>query len=251
VKPSPATHATYLFCLVQAPSAPSLRGVPPGLPGAGRVRLLALGDRLWAAVADAPLDRFSGPAIEEELSDLEALSRIALAHATVIEFFFERFPVVPLKLLTMFSSDESVIAHVAKRRRRLTSLFKTLRGSEEWGVRILAGADRRPVASPASGRSYLQARKRLLDREGHPSPRAASEVRAALQTLSKFASKVRREVLPPPAEGRPFAIGASMLVKSGRRKDWKKLVGRVGTSVERQGHRLDLTGPRPPYHFAS
>jgi hypothetical protein len=76
--------ATYVFCLVQSDSAPSMRGVPQGIPGGGAPRALAVDRGLWAIVADAPLDRFSGEQLQEELQDLEALSRHALAHASIV-----------------------------------------------------------------------------------------------------------------------------------------------------------------------
>ena len=111
-----AQPATYVFCLVESPRAPSVRGVPEGMPGAGAPRALAVDRGLWAIVADAPLDRFSADQLREELQDLEAVSRHALAHASIVECFFRRAPVVPLKLFTLFSGDDRARRHLADNR---------------------------------------------------------------------------------------------------------------------------------------
>ncbi len=71
------------------------------------------------------------------LQDVESISRHALAHASIVEFFFRRAPVIPLKLFTLFSSDAKVQAASASRRTRLRKLFAELRGLEEWGVRVI------------------------------------------------------------------------------------------------------------------
>src|SRR5438132_3139974 len=170
--------ATYVFCLVESKRAPSVRGAPDSVPGASPVRALEIDRGLWAIVADAPLDRFSGEALQQELQDLEALSRHALAHASIVEFFFHRAPVIPLKLFTLFSEDERARRQLRGRAPQLRRLFVRLRGHEEWGVRMTSSTvdgrwsmvnapaapkrerdggsmvGRRPAA--ASGREYLE-----------------------------------------------------------------------------------------------
>jgi hypothetical protein len=251
----PAGHAaTYVFCLVQSVRSPSLRGVPEGVPGAGAVRILPIDRDLWAVVADAPLDRFSSERLEEDLHDLESVSRHALAHASVVEFFFRKSPVIPLKLFTLFSSDERVRQQLVGRRAALGKLFARLRGLEEWGVRITA--DQRqtnPATSQplASGRDYLVIKKRLLDHGGAPPNAVVREVKAALASVGRFASKERKEAFPPPGRNRPFVAGASFLVSAKKRAQWKKQVEKVATGLRKHGHRLELSGPWPPYHFVS
>lgn len=143
--------ATYVFCLVQSVRPPSLRGVPDSIPGAGAPRLLPVDRGLWAVVADAPLDRFSSERLQEDLQDLEAVSRHALAHASVVEFFFRKAPVIPLQLFTLFSEDERARQQLASRRTALAKLFTRLRGLEEWGVRIIVDPAAVDAAVPAQG----------------------------------------------------------------------------------------------------
>jgi hypothetical protein len=227
------------------------------MPGAGPARVLAVDRGIWAIVADAPLDRFSGDQLQLELQDIEAVSRHALAHASMIEFFFQRSSVIPIKLFTLFSQDERARGHLAGRRSKVRTMFERLRGLEEWGVRITAS--NRPVrgpgpsgpGAPASGRAYLEVKKRMKEDDGAPSPATKREVSAALKALGKLAAKSRRENFPPPGRGRPYVAGASFLVKAKRRTAWKKRVSQLAASLDKQDHRLEVSGPWPPYHFAT
>jgi Gas vesicle synthesis protein GvpL/GvpF len=253
--------ATYVYCLVQSAREPSVKGAPDGMPGSGPARVLAVDRGIWAVVADAPLARFSGDQLQQELQDIEAVSRHALAHASMIEFFFQRSPVIPLKLFTLFSQDDRARRHLAGRGSKVRTMFARLRGLEEWGVRITAAnrpvTVRRPgpsgpgAGAPASGRAYLEVKKRMADDDGAPSAATKREVSAVLKALGKLAATSRKEEFPPPGRGRPYVTGASFLVKAKRRAAWKKRVSQLAASLARQDHRLEVSGPWPPYHFAT
>jgi len=222
------------------------------VPGAGAPRLIAVDRDVWAVVADAPLERFGGEQLRDELQDVEAISRHALAHASVVEFFFHRAPVIPLKLFTLFSADDRVRQHLESRLTRLRKLFGKLRGLEEWGVRVITGeVEADSAKSFTSGRDYLQVKKRLSDQNAAPSRALVKEANTALTALGRSASKVRKEAFPPPRRGRPFVAGASFLVKAKRRSRWKKEVTKLTAALAKRGHRLEVSGPWPPYHFVS
>jgi hypothetical protein len=245
-------NATYVYCLVHSAKAPSTRGVPGSVPGAGRPRLLAIDRDVWAVVADAPIDRFAGEALRQELQDVESISRHAFAHASVIEFFFRRSSVIPLKLFTLFSSDEKARSDVRSRLVSLKRMFAALRGLEEWGVRIIAGEVEAEAARTLdSGRDYLQLKKRLHDQTAAPLRATTKAVDGALRSLGRLASKDREEMFPPAGRGRPYIKGASFLVRAKRRTVWKKEAARIATALAAQGHRLEMSGPWPPYHFVS
>ncbi len=214
-------------------------------------RLLAIDRDVWAVVADAPLERFTGEALQQEMQDVESISRHAFAHAAVIEFFFRRCPVIPLKLFTLFSSDAKARSDVRSRLASLKRMFAALRGLEEWGVRIIAGEVEADTARTLdSGHDYLQLKKRLHEQTAAPSRRTMRAVDSALRSLGRLASKTRKEVLPPSA-GQPYVRRASFLVKAARRPAWKKEAQRIATALAVEGHRLEMTGPWPPYHFVS
>lgn len=244
--------ATYVFCLVQSVRPPSLRGVPGSVPGAGAPRLIAVDRDVWAVVADAPLERFGAEQLRDELQDIESISRHALAHASVVEYFFRRAPVIPLKIFTLFSADARVQQHLQSRRTRLHKLFAELRGLEEWGVRIITrNVEVESTKAVTGGRDYLRVKKRLADQSTTPPRTSVKEANAALKALGRRASKIRKDVFPPPARGRPFVAGGSFLVKAKHRTEWKKEVLRLTAALAKRGHRLEVSGPWPPYHFVS
>jgi len=247
-----STDATYVYCLVHAPKPPSTRGVPASVPGAGAPRLLPIDRNLWAVVADAPLERFAGETLQQELQDLEAISRHAVAHASVIEFFFHQASVIPLKLFTLFSSDEKAREHVRGRLKTLQRLFASLRGLEEWGVRIFAGeVEAESARALESGRDYLQVKKRLNTQAATPSRAAIRAAHGAVKSLAQRAAKTRKESFPPPGRGRPYVTGASFLVSVKRSGAWQKHAAKLAETLAAEGHRLEITGPWPPYHFVS
>jgi hypothetical protein len=247
-----ADAATYVFCLVQSVRPPSLRGVPGSVPGAGAPRLIAVDHDIWAVVADAPLERFGAEQLQDKLQDIESISRHAVAHASIVEHFFRRAPVIPLKIFTLFSADARVQQHLQGRLTRLRKLFAELRGLEEWGVRIITRSAEADSTRPVTrGRDYLQVKKRLADQGASPSRKGVKEANAALKALGKRASRIRRDEFPPPGQGRPFVTGGSFLVKVKHRPAWKKEVLRLSAALAKRGHRLEVSGPWPPYHFVS
>ena len=250
--PSNPANATYVYCLVRSSKRPSLQGAPRGVPGAGSLRLLAIDREIWAAVADAPLEHFAGDALQQEMQEVEGISRHAFAHAAVIEFFFRRSTVIPLKLFTLFSSDDKVAAHVQSRLATLKRMFALLRGREEWGVRIFAGeVEAGGARTPDSGRDYLQLKKRMHEQTATAPRETVRALDSALRSLGRVAFKTRKEILAPSGRGKPYVAGASFLVDAKRRSAWARHVAAVTASMNAKGHRLDVSGPWPPYHFVS
>ena len=165
---------------------------PDTVPGAGPLRLIKVDRGVWAAAADAPIDRFNSAQLEAEFQDVEAISRHALAHAAVVEFLFRKAPVIPLKLLTLFSTDEKAVAELRRQQRRVRSLFAGAAGREEWAVRVVV--EPQNAQSPAaltSGRAYLSVKRRL--NRGGGTPRTA---------LKRRPSHLRRYRDTPHACGR-------------------------------------------------
>src|SRR2546423_1283486 len=128
--------ATYLYCLVRHPGELSLQGAPPGLPDLTALRVLEVAPGLWLVAATAPLPDFSSERIEERLTDLDWVSTCALAHEAVIEHFRDAPALLPLKLFTLFASDERALAHLRASREQLDKVLDRVAGRVEWGVRV-------------------------------------------------------------------------------------------------------------------
>src|SRR5262249_11431659 len=127
------SSVTYVFCFVAADRRPRVRTAASGLQGAGPVRLLDVADGLFIAVTYVPADRYNDSAIASGLSKLDWVSRVAVAHEAVVESFVSAIAVLPMKLFTIFTTDDRAIAHMHTQRSRLAALVKRVAHHQEWG----------------------------------------------------------------------------------------------------------------------
>jgi len=262
---------TYVFCLIASERLPSLPRRRRGLPGQGPVRLLevdqpAMGSssrsrRLWLIVADAPLAEFGDAAINRRLSDLEWVSRAAVAHESVVELFIDCAAVLPMKLFTIFLSDARALEQMASDRRHILSALRRVTRHHEWGVRVVlnsAAADRggtnartskRPPG-PESGAAYLAFKKAQRDRAADLRARAKTVVTDVYDRVSRQAADAkRRPASELPVQGGPLLLDAAFLVSHARSKQFAATLARETKTLEAQGYRMTVTGPWPPYSF--
>jgi hypothetical protein len=241
--------------VIAAPRAPRLTRAPAGLPGAGRVRLLDLEGGLYLAVADVPLARYGEAAIERGLSDLTWVSRAAVAHERVVESFIGATAVLPMKLLTIFNSDDRALEHVRGDRARLDALVKRVANHDEWGVRVMLNSPRPAKAmlggaAARSGVAYLSQKKAQRDASVELAERAREAVATLYDRLAEQSRVARRRTAAElPAQNGPLLLDAAFLVPRSRSKRFHAIAAREARSMSRDGYELMLTGPWPPYTF--
>jgi len=262
---------TYVYCLIASARRPPLTRMPAGLAGMGRVRLLdtnpdaktrgASGLRKWLAVADAPLSRYGEKTINSRLSDLDWVSRAAVAHEAVVEAFIDSAAVLPMKLFTIFTNDERALAHLHGEERRIDAVLKRVANHREWGVRVVLDRARATVGKRAvvgkqaarggqSGIGYLSRKKAQRDVAAQLAGRASDTVAELFDLLAGQASLSKRRVsgeLPVP--GGPLLLDAAFLVPASRSTRFRSLAAREARTLDRDGYRVTLTGPWPAYSF--
>jgi Gas vesicle synthesis protein GvpL/GvpF len=254
------SEATYLYCLVRDPDEPALAGAPSGLPGCAPPRTLAVAAGLWLVTAQAPLPEYGSEEIDARLSDLSWVSDRALAHEAVVEHFTGSEAVLPMKLFTLFATDERALAHVRDNRERIDRALDRVAGCSEWGVRILldeararevlAAAARRETAQ-GSGTAFLQRKKIEQDASRDLASRLRAEADAAFAELAEGAAEaVRREPAAPPEAGGRLLLDAAFLVPRQDGVDFEAAVERCAARLAPRGCEVVLSGPWPPYHFA-
>jgi hypothetical protein len=249
--------ATYLYCLVAGPRRPSLAGAPRGLPGAGGLRLLEADHALWLVVADAPLSGYGSEPIERGLRDLQWVALRGAAHARVVEHFARRATTLPMKLFTLFSTDERAVAHVRADAARIRRVLARVAGREEWGVRVRldpalvrqrAARPRPPATGRSAGTKFLLAKKHARDLAREVLREGRAAVEDAFEGLATLADATRRR---PGREldGTRLVLDAALLVPSARLVGFKRRARRAATTLAARGYRLSLTGPWPAYNF--
>ena len=255
-----ARPGTYVYCLIAADRRPVLRRRFTRLPGMGPVRLLDVDKNLWLAVADAPLNRYGEAIINRRLSDLDWVSRAAVAHEAVVESFIEQRAVLPMKLFTIFTSDDRALAQVRGDRRRVDAIVKRVANQIEWGVRV---SRVRPQATPAglrragaapraarTGAGYLSQKKSQRDAAVELAERARDTVVDLYDRLSARSRLARRRSASElPVEGGPLLLDAAFLVPRARAAAFRALVAREARRLGPLGYEVAVSGPWPPYTF--
>ena len=190
----PSARATYVYCLVvgAATAVACARAARP-CRAWGRSRLLDADRGIWLVVADAPLGRYGEDAINRGLSDLDWVSRAAIAHEAVVEVVHRRLGVVPMKLFTIFTSDDArARAHRARaaadRRGRSSASRTILNGASAW--RSIArtcrrtGTTRANAPEPSTGAAFLARKKAQRDAAKQLAGRAHEVVADVYETLA-------------------------------------------------------------------
>ncbi|MCW5817254.1 MAG: GvpL/GvpF family gas vesicle protein [Labilithrix sp.] len=249
--------ASYLYCAVKGATT-SRRGLgskaPKGLAGTGAPRLVDVGGGWSVIVADAPLSLYDAGAIDAKLRDIDWVGARAGEHEAVVEHALGLGTVVPMKLFTLFSTEERAKAHVAKMKRALDKAAAVIEGCEEWSLRVLLDEKRARAKAPAakkvtSGTSFLARKKALEDERRSAGARGAAEADALFAALAKIAKKAERR--PPPNRdlaARVF-LDAAFLVPRGAVKKLQDAVGKAAKTLVPDGFDLTLSGPWPAYSF--
>jgi hypothetical protein len=237
--------ATYVYGVIAGSRRRTRRG--RGLPGTGPVRLIDLDGNLSAAVADAPLQVYGEDQLGPKLSDLEWVSRAAIAHEAVLESFADATAVVPMKLFTLFTSEERALAHLRAERKRIASTVRRVANQQEWGVRLALGAARRAAASRARKRTgRAETGAQFLARKKADRDTAADRAAHAIETADRLFDRLtarasiskRRPATELSAAGGGLLLDAAFLVPRAKAKSFGSAVAR-GTLARPVG----LCGP--------
>ena len=252
------TQATYVYCVVAADRRPKLTRVPRGMPGTAPVRLLDVDAGLFAVVADAPLDKYGETAINRRLTDLEWVSRAAVSHEAVVEAFIAETAVLPMKLFTIFTTDDRAVAHVRAERPRIAAAVRRVANHQEWGVRVVLDRARAAAAAPKRnaakaaprGVAYLSRKKEHRDAVVELVAHARDTVAALYDRLSARARLARkRSASELPVQGGPLLLDAAFLVPRARAASFEALAARESRALAHHGYALTFSGPWPPYSF--
>ncbi|HET9314435.1 MAG TPA: GvpL/GvpF family gas vesicle protein, partial [Vicinamibacteria bacterium] len=182
--------------------------------------------------------------------DLDWVSACAMGHERVAEHFLGQGTLLPMKLFTLFTSDEAAVAQSQGDARRVARLRDRLRDRVEWGIR-LRRRDEAPAPRAAgrarSGREFLQrkAQARALSRGERSGDRARAA--AVLKSLRTHAADAVRKELPD--ESGRLLLDAVLLVDRAKAAGLRRAVALQARALAREGIELVLTGPWPAYHF--
>jgi hypothetical protein len=262
---APTGEALWAYCVVRAgePLPPDASAIADN----GRLERVDAGD-LAALVSRVPLAEFGAEPLRENLNDLAWLERVARAHEAVLDGAIRQSTIVPLRLCTIYESEQSVREMLEREHDALARALDVLAGRQEWGVKLLV--DEEQLAEHARSRSTETAalEEELGARTGGGAymlrRRLERHVRETVDALgAELADDVHSQladlasgtvVLAPQNpelsghEGRMLLNGA-YLVDAERVEQMHELVAELEQRHRELGAQLVLTGPWPPYNF--
>jgi len=252
----------YVYGVISAREADlpaDLSGVDPRQP----VVLVEHQD-LAAITSRVSLEEFGEEQLHENLNDVEWLEDKARAHEAVLDAALSRMTVVPMRLCTIYRSEEQVHEMFRRERPLLVDALRRLDGKTEWGVKLVAeadalqraasqaGADAPEPAAGSEGTAYMDRKRRearAQEEEDRVAEGWASEVH---ERLAEAASEAllnpvqRSEVSGYSGE---MLLNGVYLVSDSEVANFRQLAERLAEEYRERGALVDLTGPWPPYNF--
>ena len=237
----------------------AVEGTPPALPAAGMPegaapQTLALSDGICLVTSRVPATLYNAAAVESRLSDLDWVSAAGAAHHAVVDAIADAGLVtLPFRLFTIFSTEARAREALAGRRSEIARAFERVRGRSEWVLRIAkpdpARATRTAAVAPASsGTSFLAGKAAARRDDAERAARVQRDAAAAYDALATLADGARRKPVDP---GGTLLVDAALLVPPAIVEDLKRALTMAATQLLDDGCAVSLTGPWPPYSFAS
>jgi hypothetical protein len=223
------------------------------------VRVVAASD-VAAVVGSVGLERFGETALRRNLEDLRWLETCSRTHHRVVEAVARLAPVVPMPLAIVFHDDAGVEGLLAERRADIAASLRRVKDRAEWGVKIYcdpkAGVDmadeRGQAATAGSGTAYLRRRQAELSAEEVARKGAAVAVHEVHRRLAGLAVATHsRPPQDPRLHHEPWAmvLNGAYLVDDDRADEFVAAAADLDERTD--GLRVELSGPWPPYSFAS
>jgi hypothetical protein len=218
-------------------------------------------DGLQAVVSEVDLEEFGEEGLRRNLEDLAWLETVALAHDRVTRLVAEVAPTAPLRLATVFRSEESLRQQLSAWRGSAERALDRIEGRSEWSVKAYADPQTRVAegdeqaeepAGMGAGKAYLLKRRAATqrrERAAQEDAAAAEEIHSALQDGAVAGRRLAPQDRRLTGHAGEMVLNGAYLVDQARAADFKDLVDRA--AGEHSGLRLELGGPWPPYSFAS
>lgn len=230
----------------------------PSLPDGSSPRLVPLDDTISLVVADVPADIYSPEALEQRLTDPDWVSRCGAAHHAVSEALAKTVPVIPLRFLTLFSTEAKAVSAMKRSKAKLVKTIERVRGREEWVLRIGRPDPRRAAADPRatrasgskgqSGSAFLRAKADARKLETERAHRVATDAMTVFETLREVADEATTRPVEP---GLNLLVDAALLVKKRNGATLRRTLAAAAAGLLAEGCPVSLTGPWPPYSFAA
>jgi len=215
----------------------------------------------------APVDsvEFSQGVIDARSKDVEWLGAIGYRHQSVMSALMRGGTVIPLRAFTLFANETSLRHHIRTERKNFERILDRLDGKQEWTLRIEFAPEQwndalvhrvdslkqltAEIAHASEGKAYLL-RKKLDDERKRVSRDAEQQV--VKEVEAAVMQKLACDVI---SESRVQRGGAfpqiNVLINRDEEARLQELSEELTRKYGSDGVALALTGPWPPYSFAT
>ncbi len=186
-----------------------------------------------------------GEQLNERMENLDWLAMAGVRHQKVVGEIGRNADILPTRFGTVFLTEESLQQDVNRRKKELMSAFRRISGADEWGVKIFTRPESRPTIVAASGRDYLRQKAATLRKQ--PARTLDPQVDSFIQQLGAIA-KASAPVGKVSGAQPNLEWQGSFLIARDHRRKLESLLQQFAHKL-RQSHRIECTGPWPPYSF--
>jgi hypothetical protein len=234
------------------------------IDGSGLIELISEGP-LTAFATPVDLRQYSQQAVDAHSGDIEWLGAIGYRHQAVMQALMQGGTVIPLRAFTLFGSRQMVEAQLRSGRDQFVKVLERLDGKQEWTLRIEFDPQKwndaltsrvdslrslvSEIEAAAPGKAFLL--KKKLDDERKKASRDA-ELQVVGEIEEHIRTKLRCETV---AESRQQRDGAfpqlNVLINRDEEAVLQDLHAELAARYGDEGVTVAVTGPWPPYTFAS
>ena len=281
-KPEPGPHAAsvptpaapelgyYVYCIVQNDDRLSGEDLPEqGIDLAHPVYTITQ-QGLAAVVSQVSLDEFGQAELEANLTDLKWLESKVRVHQTVLETVLASRVCVPMRLCTIYRDEQRVQALMTQHYADFVATLERLQGKQEWGVKVycdrpaLAGkvgevsGRVQELAAQIKGKSGGAAyflKKKLEQAIAEEVERIGDETaQHSLDGLAEHAEAAVTNSLQDQKTTQrqdDMLLNAAYLVPDDQLAAFQVELENLQNAYGAQGFSFEMTGPWPPYNFAT
>jgi hypothetical protein len=249
--PAPAGPVVLYAYGITAADLP-VPGAADGVPAGEGVELVPDGDLgLLVSRVDPAALRVD----PDDLSETGRLATLARRHDAVVRAAVAGGAVLPLRFGTAVPDEEAARRLLREHAETARAQLRRLGDGREWGVRLVRSlGPAEDVPAPAAARAeltgtdYLTRRREALRRREDAAREAAEGADRLQESLAPHAAETLRR---GGAAGSSLLLDVAYLVRPDAEATFLAEAERLAAELKRDGLELELSGPWPPYSFAS
>jgi hypothetical protein len=275
LEPSPAVAESldigfYVYAVVrpregQAGGALPMEGIIPDV----KVEAFSYKD-VRVIYSEVPLSIFGQAALEQYLQEANWVRDRVMAQQTLLTRLLRDYTVLPFKFCTVYLNKDGILATLDNNYASFDRALRDLAGATEWGVKVYCDlaifakqveqtsealrAQREALERAKPGTAYFLRKK--LDQAALREAETAitwrvQEIHTRLTQRARRALLNKVQTASEHGHSDAMFMNAAYLVPDADWPAFRTMLDDMTPALAKQGITLELTGPWPPYNFAS